>query len=911
MLDQLIYTRCLPSIDLLSGGKLKPGADGYGVFTASKELLSRQDVDFRYLMSRLAETNGSEEKQVGLLESYEYMPVGRGVYAVSCENVRPQNTQQRKNGRSLRPYSHIKQCLVGNPAGYPFAWFGASVWDAHLRSELDYYQDDNPNAAPPALPRVEDTPEGGSVTLEAVRRFVSDGRAETVKQAVWFLLSEYDKPEEERKVLVIRDEPRNVELWIAAMEYGMSAPMAQQIPFATNVTRLAAQSNSVLFDYVDDSGRIGKLNRSIQQKRRPRAMIAGYHPADNLCTAFRQMAASDFVILDGREKRINLQPDASLNRQYYLSLVRYDEDLQDFCNVVLPGLPVRTPTLRIPDLFDAYKYLLDSNHTSDKWTYRDTQHHLGVLLQFGMPTERILASYLVDQGVRAYKRFQQEDEAQGYLLLRSLWSLANLVDKKDDVIGCLADRISVALNTLKNSGSELVASWEAIRGANLQNIVNPALVELFNDGELPVYKEQFVRSRPEAIATVLDMYFCMLRYEGSGIQGILKSDVKFGFVCSGVNDLRNNQQLLQKVLRELAEVPELINSIAMRISYTLNKNPALLTQWWDSILAAIGGDIVELCRNIAAAPDADVEMIEGLLASRVHKSGACSDSILKAFANSVQKLGRKETTGQLLFPTWIDVRGREDAEYIVDVIGKFGLPVSTQKKLFAQLDGKLPYNPSAARNISIYQKMDNWGHSLDLKSRSSLLYQFCKQLMVKDKKGDRLDYVIQVVDKMGCMEFPMPEHFCEQECFRIMVDCANYYACGELHLDMLMLFRFRNETEQSQYVERYAGLSLERSRQDKRIQARTVISLYEAILYNDDMTGWNERTVRKVQELLETSVRSLLPQYYRPGLADYIDKGDDCSDEVRDVLLPLLDKIENAMPRRGLGGLIDNLFGRH
>ena len=157
----------------------------------------------------------------------------------------------------------------------------------------------------------------------------------------------------------------------------------------------------------------------------------------------------------------------------------------------------------------------------------------------------------------------------------------------------------------------------------------------------------------------------------------------------------------------------------------------------------------------------------------------------------------------------------------------------------------------------------------------------------------------------------MPEHFCEQECFRIMVDCANYYACGELHLDMLMLFRFRNETEQSQYVERYAGLSLERSRQDKRIQARTVISLYEAILYNDDMTGWNERTVRKVQELLEKSVRSLLPQYYRPGLADYIDKGDDCSDEVRDVLLPLLDKIENAMPRRGLGGLIDNLFGRH
>ena len=69
---------------------------------------------------------------------------------------------------------------------------------------------------------MEDTPEGGSVTLEAVRRFVSDGRAETVKQAVWFLLSEYDKPEEERKVLVIRDEPRNVELWIAAMEYGMT-----------------------------------------------------------------------------------------------------------------------------------------------------------------------------------------------------------------------------------------------------------------------------------------------------------------------------------------------------------------------------------------------------------------------------------------------------------------------------------------------------------------------------------------------------------------------------------------------------------------------------------------------------------------------------------------------------------------
>lgn len=67
-------------------------------------------------------------------------------------------------------------------------------------------------------------------------------------------MQEFGKDEGERKVILIKDVPSNVELWIAAIEYGFSAAMAQKITFTTNRSKLGTQADSILFYYTDDSG---------------------------------------------------------------------------------------------------------------------------------------------------------------------------------------------------------------------------------------------------------------------------------------------------------------------------------------------------------------------------------------------------------------------------------------------------------------------------------------------------------------------------------------------------------------------------------------------------------------------------------------------------------------------------------
>ena len=256
MLDQLIYTRCSPHRDLKNKGQVVRG-DGFGVFSMSPELFSNKRIsNYDFLQARLAIQNGAKETSpVGLFNSYEYSIVAPGVYVLSYEVARPHCKIPRANGQGHRTGTYIKQSFVGNIEGYPTEWFGASEWNAHRKSENDYYLDNDPNAAPALLSQVSSTPTNGYINTSVIKKFVSDGRTDAVKAGIWFLLQEFGKDEGERKVLLIKDVPSNVELWIAAIEYGFSAAMAQKITFTTNRSKLGTQADSILFYYTDDSGR--------------------------------------------------------------------------------------------------------------------------------------------------------------------------------------------------------------------------------------------------------------------------------------------------------------------------------------------------------------------------------------------------------------------------------------------------------------------------------------------------------------------------------------------------------------------------------------------------------------------------------------------------------------------------------
>lgn len=156
MLNQLIYTRCMPHRELKNKGQVVR-TDGFGVFSMSQELVTNPPVsNYDFLQTRLAVQNGAKETSfIGLFNSYEYTALSSDVYAMSFEVARPHCREPRKNGQGHRTGTYIKQCFVGKPGDYPFKWFGATAWNAHLKSENDYYLDENPSAEPAWLNNVQ------------------------------------------------------------------------------------------------------------------------------------------------------------------------------------------------------------------------------------------------------------------------------------------------------------------------------------------------------------------------------------------------------------------------------------------------------------------------------------------------------------------------------------------------------------------------------------------------------------------------------------------------------------------------------------------------------------------------------------------------------------------------------------
>ena len=90
MLNQLIYTRCMPHRELKNKGQVVR-ADGFGVFSMSQELITNPPVpNYDFLQTRLAVQNGAKETSAtGLFNSYDYTAISSNVDALSFEFARP------------------------------------------------------------------------------------------------------------------------------------------------------------------------------------------------------------------------------------------------------------------------------------------------------------------------------------------------------------------------------------------------------------------------------------------------------------------------------------------------------------------------------------------------------------------------------------------------------------------------------------------------------------------------------------------------------------------------------------------------------------------------------------------------------------------------------------------------------
>lgn len=905
MLEQIVYTRCSPHRDLKNKGQTLR-TDGFGVFSMSPGIIANtRQLNYDFLQARLAIKNGSLERgDTGLFNSYEYIAAAPQVYALTFEFSRPSTRTTRVNGKTHRDGDYIKQCLVGSLQDYPARWFGAPVWDAHKKPQNDYYLlDTDPHAVPELLPQVQDTCGGGYVTRDRVREFVQDGRSDAVKAAVWFLLQEFGKPEGERKVLLIRDIPENVELWIGAVEYGFSAELARQIPFHTNISKLSGNPDSQLFYYTDDTGRYSPMvNRSVHQTRHPYYMIAGFHPKDRLCSTLKQMPVSSFVILDGTAKTIGVQPDAAVNRPYYESLVRYDEDMQDFCSVVLPALPRQELSEKLPELFDAYRYLLDSGHKADKWNYAAALRWLGVLLPEGAFGNAALNGYLLGECLQAYPHFASIDEGKGYPLLQYMGRLAGATGRQREVTGCIADVVSGELNSLSRNGGRLAATWRALNAGHAAELLQPALRDLFNDTELPGYTAQLRNCEAADAQALLEMFLQMLRAEGIGLETVRSSRERYMLVCTVVMAVfAAEPNRTPGVLRRLQAEPELVSSIAANVAQLLEKNdPARAMLWWDMVLDACGGSVSALCKSLCASKSVSMDTVEQLLAGRVERAGRLDADISKAFTETAAALGRTPRTGSWIFGTWIRTAQPRDFGNIIRSVKKCRLEPQAERELFRQLDAALP--PDAPRDMdpAVYRELEQWAQELKEVSRSAALHAFQKSFA----KTRRAEEAVELVHALADYQLVLDDGFLRSGYFKDMATIAAEYFDAELHMAILCLFRNAAGVTADSCAEKYTAEILAATK--ARDLVPQLVSLCEASMYRFKSTGRDGLFAGEVQKALEAALARQLPEYYRGNLADQVERYTECEEAVKNKLIPMIGNA-GAGHGKGTGGLNDIL----
>ncbi|CZT54977.1 hypothetical protein BN3661_00048 [Eubacteriaceae bacterium CHKCI005] len=907
MLNQLVYTRCFPHRDLKNQGQVVRN-EGFGVFSMSPELFDQQDPEsFDYLQARLAIKNGSNETSpIGLFHSYEYMVLKPGVYAFSFEYERPHCKTPRPNGKTHRSGTYMKQCLVGEIEGYPCEWFGSTTWDAHLKSENDYYLDAPPDAVPDYLPQVSEKPVGRKITMEKAAAFVRDGRKEAVKAAIWFLAHEYGKPEEERKVLLVKDTPENVELWIAAIEYAFSSKMARNISFNTNCSKLGMQTDNSLFYYTDASGKFYPVaNRSLALKRHPYCMIVGYHPKDNYCVSLKPMPASNFVVLDGISKQVSFTPDSSISHPYYQAAVEYGEDIQDFCSYVLPSLSLTEVTPSLPQLYDAFQYLLDSNHKADTWKYSSTIAHINTLSQFGEINNDVLNGYLLDQALSVYAKMADEDEQNNLLLLQILWKLSLRLHREKDIIGIVADKLQYCLTHLSTSAFQLGRTWTALKSSSMDSLVAAVLDDLFNDTELSIYTKQLEAAGPEATDILLEMFFHTLRQNKMDLSAMMQNSTQYSFVCRSMVVLLKDKKRLHNQLANISSNSQVFNSMCISVADFLTKrNICDAAKWWDIVMAANGSDVVSFCRDLCRCGKVDIQLIEQLLTSRMASIGRCDGALYQAFREAIQEMGAGRDTGVQFYRKWIEVSQLEDAELIQKAVRNMRMSKDTEKTIFLALDSKLPYDKSSRLNPKIYGEMDAWAEGLGTSSRSSMLYRFQRAVEHKRSASDIIAAAAEILEACVVVD----SNFCQQDYFQDIVEkLADFGDDSELHLTVLCLFEGSGQNFRYNYADCYLSAVLDHSK--GRRLAENLMSLCEATTCKFTIPGRTSSQVKEVQDTTDDVLRDMLVHFYKPGLIDQILRLNQYDDAVKRKMAGMLEEAEKKGGKQGFAGRLTNKLG--
>ncbi len=881
MLNQLIYTRSSPHRDLKNNAQVVRG-DGFGVFAVSEGLTHIKDANYDFLLTRLAVPNCSRENSsAGLVHSYDYISLGGDMYAFSFEFARPHCREPRKNGKTHRAGTYIKQCFIGSISGYPFYWFGSPQWNAYLKSENDYYMDTEPNPVPEMLPEIDSEPQTGSISEEDVREFVLNGRGKTLVEGVWFLLHEYEKPEEQRKVLLIKDEPKNVELWIAAINYALPQELARKITFSTNRSKLGTQADKELFYYTDENGRFSTLqNRSTNQQRHPYNMIVGYHPKDVYCASLRQTPNSNYTIIDGVQKTSTVTVDESVNQPYYKAIEKFGKDLFDFCGAVMPGINPDNISSEISDMFSAYKYLMSSDSRGENWKYDYAFEAFSLLTKYGVPTNPAVCTYLLSEGLESYKRLGREDSHYGCRYLMILYKIAAASNHRDMIINFFERSIKNEIRRIDAEDNALTGIWAALKTEQLKEIRLPLLIEVFSDDKLKAYSHMLKNASDDILLTVGEMFLTLCESRYSSLSEILRSKEQYSFLCYTLMAAIDWPFVRKKLLAIVGRSPRLFNATLISIEQRLEKKSPEKMDMWISVSAeAVGRSALDISIQIAKSGAADRTTAEKILAGAVRNDRGYTRESMNAAMNLIQS--DEELSGGAYFCACAEVCPPGEMDRLIELIMVSNMSEKAQKAVFNRIDSIVSFDPPEGFTKAGFFALKKWSEQLGITSKSCAYYDLRRKLS-SDK---REQIAAESLSSFLILNEPLKNGFIESRCFReLATNCAGICQ-SEVHILFLCMFVYEDERLRRRFTDAYVSCIFRLAHSGDVL--KSLLNLCEPFVYEYKIRGRTEEEVNVASDYLEKSVRGHLKKVHLPQLEEKLAKYTEYDDDVKRTLLEL------------------------
>lgn len=219
-LHQIIYTSCMRGINGVN--------DGQQVFSYDASFKDANNDEVKSLFSYQPPTLEpgvimTEEIALTLPKSFTYRKLDNGACALAL-NTYLGRDYMGSAGRFGNHLSHVVLADENDMQNYPCEFYGSSL----LRDHMEFEEVNNPNR-PDFLPEPV-LERGFTVDIDAVIDFLSvDDRIEIYKNMLHAVLAF----ETERKRVVICDEPENIIMWIAAIQYALPLKTALGINFST------------------------------------------------------------------------------------------------------------------------------------------------------------------------------------------------------------------------------------------------------------------------------------------------------------------------------------------------------------------------------------------------------------------------------------------------------------------------------------------------------------------------------------------------------------------------------------------------------------------------------------------------------------------------------------------------------